>query len=193
MIINRCLLLSSSEMFVNSTLLDNIHQSIIDLENNPPIEEIQKLLQNSMLYLDNILDEKTLDNLFILIIKCLSTLPKQSNEFYKEIFNRSFKNPNRLIFFSMIFSQYNEKPSFPGFYDRINDIMMQISDQIQNPKEIFKIWYTKINSNYVGNFIINILLISELNENIVSTFLSFIFNQYYFTWLFEYLALHDNH
>lgn len=162
----------SSITSVNSNLIDNIRSSIIELGNNPT----ENLLKESILYLDSSLDEQTTDELFTLFSSCFSLLPDQPTEFFNEIFENSTKNSNWLLFFAMTFSNYNINSSFPNLSDLLTSIIDQIIQHIKNPTKEFTINANKIDSKYVANFIIDILLITELNENLISTFLPFIFN-----------------
>ncbi|KAK8836346.1 hypothetical protein M9Y10_039688 [Tritrichomonas musculus] len=177
MALNHSLLLQSTKISDESNLLYNIHQSIIDLESDPPEKEIHILLKQSILYLDEYFDQQTIDDLFILIFQCFSHISNKNNDFYKEIYSNYKKNSNRLIIFAMVFSEYDEKSSFDDLPNLINNILDQISQQIQTPKYTFKIYDNEINPKYVGNFIINILLMTELNENLISTFFPYIFMQ----------------
>lgn len=61
---NNPLLLPSSRLFEDSNLIDGIHQSFIDLESNPPANEVTNLITQSLKYLDNELDNQTLNEIF---------------------------------------------------------------------------------------------------------------------------------
>lgn len=78
------LLLSASTIFDNSTIIDNIHQSLIDLESNPPQSEIQQLLEDSISHIDKELDLITTNEIFYLISSCLSHISNLKKEFYKK-------------------------------------------------------------------------------------------------------------
>lgn len=173
--LNHPLLLQSTKISDDSNLIYNINQSILDLESDPPENEVQILLQQSILYLDENLDQQTTDDLFILIIRCFSHISNKI-DFYNEIYSNLRKSSNRLVIFAMIFSEYDERSSFTDLSNLINDIINQIYDQIQNPKNKFEIYDNEIDPKYVGNFIIDILLMTELNENLISTFFPYIFN-----------------
>ena len=75
------LLLQDSETFNNSTLIDNIHQSIIELELNPPKENVERLLKEAISYSNNDLNETMMNELIPLIYSCLSYLSDQKDKF----------------------------------------------------------------------------------------------------------------
>lgn len=171
------LLLSSSKIFVDSNLIDNIHQSIIDLQFDPPKDEIRKLFDDSISYLDADIDSQAMDELLSLILSCYLRIPEQKNELFKIIFENSQKNSNRLILFALILSQ-TEHSSVPSeVRNLISIISKQILSQIRQPQEQFKIFNHEISPKYKSNFICDIILTLKASEKVVSLFYSYILTQ----------------
>ena len=117
----------------NPRILNYIHQAIINLDLNPPKNEIQRILEESISYIDKKLDIRIAIELFNLIFSCLSFVPDQSDEFYKFIYDDSQKSSYRLILFTKIFSKKKNIPSTIQKF--VQDIMNQITHQIQQQKQ----------------------------------------------------------
>ncbi|KAK8843764.1 hypothetical protein M9Y10_024834 [Tritrichomonas musculus] len=159
----------------NPCILNYIHQEIINLDFNPPKNEIQRILEDAISHIDKKLDIRIAIELFNLIFSCLSFVPDQSDEFYKSIYDDSQKSSNRLILFAKIFSKKQNIPlSIQKF---VQDIMTQITNQIQQQKETIIINNHEIHPSLLIDFIIDVVLMSNLDEMAVSVIYSFIFSQ----------------
>ena len=84
------LLLTTSIVFEGANFIDEIHQSVIDLESNIPKEEISNLIIKALSYIDKNLDNQTIDELISLIISCFLHYPDPSDEIINDIANHSF-------------------------------------------------------------------------------------------------------
>lgn len=66
------LLLESSSVFPNSSTIDNIHQSIIDLKDDKDYEDVKNLLNEAISYLDKEINVNLANELFPLISTCFT-------------------------------------------------------------------------------------------------------------------------
>lgn len=112
---NKYLLLPNSVIFNNSRLLDNIHQSIIDLKLDPPKEHIKELIKEKLSYLDNNLNKEELDELIIFNFSCLLKFHNHEDQFFEDIYNNSCKNRNRLILFAQTLIKINTFINCDGY------------------------------------------------------------------------------
>lgn len=174
---NNHLLLSSSTIFDNSTLIDNIHQSVIDLESNPPQNEIRRLLEDSISYIDKEIDLITTEEIFYLISSCLSHISNPKKEFYQNIYDTSQKNSNRLILFAIVFSHADTSFISSEIQSFISNISKQILTHIKSNQEQFKVFDLEINPKFKTNFIFDIIFMMKPSEKVISTFYSYILLQ----------------
>ena len=165
-----CLLFPCSKIFEKSSPIDIIHQSIIDLNSNPSNDQIETLLINIFLFLDNDINSETLNELIILTNLCFSRITDQ-NSIFNKMYDKSKENSNKLIVFTSILSDFPNVASF------IIDVSKQIYEQIQDPKEKFKIFDLTIKEEFKADFICNITLTTKISEKVVSNFFPFIFSQ----------------
>lgn len=91
------LLLRESIIFKGSNIIDNIHQSLIDLETDHSIEDVEVLLKKSFSYLDQKLDDQTASELFSLIISCFLKYPKSFTDNFQYLLKTSKSNANQII------------------------------------------------------------------------------------------------
>lgn len=168
--------MSNSKQFPNSTIIDNIHQSIIDLQLDPQQNDIQNLLNRSLSYLDKNIDQQELNELINLIFSCISNI-QDKNDYINQIYENSKKNSNRLIVLSLLLQKIKELQAYPNSRQLINEILEQIAKQIKNPKDKFKIFNIEIGNNYISNFIADIIIIVKMTEKIASKFFPYIFSQ----------------
>ena len=126
------LLFPTSTPIKHNDLISEIHQSIIDLQWDPPENEIQTLLKDSLNFLDQNLDEETTDEIFYLIFECFSHIKDKKKDFLKEMCEDSTKNSNRLILFSLIYSRNEKELNDPQIKTKISDISKQILKYIKS-------------------------------------------------------------
>lgn len=171
---NRSFLLPSSKTIENSSIIDNIHQSIIDLEYDPPETEIQQLLEYSITCIDKNFNENVTEEIISLILSCLSHIPNQKDDFFKNIYENSQKSAKRLILFAAIFSQSGKKLITPDIENFISNISEQILKHIENKEENLILFDHEIPPKFKINFICNIILMMKLTKKNISDFYSYI-------------------
>ena len=108
MSINRSLLLEKSNIFKNSTLVDNIHQTIIDLQFDPQNEQIQKLFDKSFICLNYKMDLQTMTELTNFISYCFSQIKEDNDENINKIYENIDKYSNKLVALSFLYPQIKE-------------------------------------------------------------------------------------
>lgn len=175
---------SSFVTFEDPNLIDHIHQWNINLENITK-DEIQKVLQGSLLYLDKELDIPTANEIFSLILSCFLSIPNQPTDFFEELLKQSQKNPNRVLMTATILSNLNQidaellktiKSAQPFVTESYKQILSQIKKPETTELVIFK---HKLPQQFQPNFVIDILLLSKLDEKAV-------------TQLYPYILSHKN-
>ncbi|KAK8892637.1 hypothetical protein M9Y10_029876 [Tritrichomonas musculus] len=171
------LLLPTSTPSKNFSLISEIYQSIIDLQWNPPENEIQTLLADSLSFLDKDLDIKTTEEIIYLIFECYSNIKNKKKEFLQEICENSKKNANRLILFASIISLNEKELNDDQIRNLISDISKQILKHIKLKNQKLIIFGHEISQTFKNNFIYNIISRIKTSDKVVSTFYSFILEQ----------------
>ncbi|KAK8847083.1 hypothetical protein M9Y10_019661 [Tritrichomonas musculus] len=179
---NKTLLLPSSIIFNNSNLLDRIHQSVIDLENNQSPKEIYDLTIHSISYFNTNIDSQIKDEIISLLSSCFSHYQNPPNDIIDDIFNHSRDNSYRLILTASICSTISHSKkllTLPNFRSFVRNVFKQIVIQFKNGNnnQNFIIFDHKIPPKYQANFIINMLFVTDLTEKSVSLFSPYIFSQ----------------
>lgn len=70
-------LLKSSLIFQNSSLIDQLRQIVIDIENEPCLEDVQEFLEESHNYLIKELSYDSASELFSAILTCFKNFPRE--------------------------------------------------------------------------------------------------------------------
>ena len=174
------LLLQSSTIFKNPKLIDCIHQSIIDLKTSPPEEEVIILLKDAISYLDTEISFKKASEIFSLILSCFSNFPDASSLSIDQLLSTFKSNSNHLIITASVLSYMVHEyphikiPDYESFAsDCFSHIFKQIKKSDEKPLKLFKL---KIPSKFKIDFIVDIILLTKLNEKIVANIYPYIFS-----------------
>lgn len=178
---SKSLLLKSSKIFKNSTLIDRIHQSVIDLRTDPPEDEVEILLNESISYLDEEIDLLTSSELFSLILSIFSNFPELSMKKFKKILKKSKSDSNHIIITaSIICHMLHEHPriKFTSDYESfINESYSQILPQISKSEEKpLMIFECKIDKQFKADFILDVFLSTSLTKQKVADIFPFVFS-----------------
>lgn len=181
----KSLLLRSSNIFNNSTIIDRIRQSCIDLEIDSTKDEVINLLNEAAFYLDKIFDVKAIQELFSLILCCFQHFPEQSLEIIsKQLSKKSISNNLYIITTSALsfLNQNHPEISIKNFEWFISKVRNEILPQIQNRKKSKLIlYYQEVDPLLQPELISDIALLSELTEKDVLTFYPIILNSNLFS------------
>lgn len=163
--------------------LYQIRESLFTLENHPSLNQIQEILIESIDSFNYNLDKQTSNELFLLISSCLSQIPSESDAIFNSILNYSIEKPKNLIMTVHILSSYpkiNSKFPNASIKNIVEQSHYQIVDQIEkiNDKN-FLIQGQLIPIQFRSNFIIDILLLTNINEQDIKQ-------------LFPFIIEHDN-
>ena len=158
--------------------LYQIRESLFTLENQPLLHQIQEILIESIDNFNYNLDKQTSNELFLLISSCLSHIPSKSYAILNSILSYSIEKPNNLIMTVHILSscpKINSKFPNANIKSIVDESHHQIVDQIEkiNDKN-FMIQGQLIPIQFRSNFIIDILLITYLNEQDIKLLFPFI-------------------
>lgn len=181
----KSLLLRSSNIFNNSTFIDRIRQSCIDLEIDSTEDEAMNLLNEAAFYLDKIFDAKATKELFSLILCCFQHFPEQSLEIIeKKLPQKSISNNLYIITTSALsfINQNHPEISIKNFEWFITKVRNEILPQIQNTKKSKLIlYYQEVDPLLQPEFISDIALLSDLTEKDVLIFYPIILNSNLFS------------
>ncbi|OHT10043.1 hypothetical protein TRFO_20849 [Tritrichomonas foetus] len=176
----RSLLFESSVMFENSTVVDRIRQSLIDISIDPPSEEeVQDLLNEAISYLDKEIPKEAAFDLFSLISACFSHYPSQLSNTFIQFFENCKKNENHIIVTAQVLAellQHDPVPQLPDYHSFVSESLSQILPQLQNSEaSSMKLFGYEIPASCEINLVFNLLLSSKLTDQIVVDFSPFVF------------------
>lgn len=143
------LLLKESTIFKGSNIIDNIRQSLIDLETEHPLEDVDLLLKESFTFLDKKIDIPTATELFSLIISCFSKYLQLFTTNLQYLLESSKLNSNHIIIAAASISYMlnsNQDIKIEGYESFASDLFSQILPQITKSDnyDSFKIYNCKI-------------------------------------------------
>lgn len=122
-----------------SNYSDHIHQSLIQIENeHPNEEEVRQLLSDSISYLDKDLPINAANELFSLILSCLSHYPNQILPLFSRLLETPAKNSYHIIFTAFFLSYLTRvypQLSLTKHNSFIKDSLNQLLNQIQKNDE----------------------------------------------------------
>lgn len=165
------LLLDSSYIFENSTEIDQLRQTFIDLRANQEEEEVQNFLKKAYNYLLKDIPENLLNELVSTICCCFSSFPKESLPIFNQISQNIKLNSNfTIITFSILSILTHVKPklSIPDYYSYVETAFEEICPQIQKTAPLnLKLFDHHISPKYSDDLIIDILLSLNFTERII--------------------------
>lgn len=177
---DRSLLLYSSIIFEKSTLIDHIRQSIIDLSTKPNEHYVKNLIIEAFAYLNINLDIETTDELFSLILSIFSQYSQLCSKMLGQFLEQSKLNSNHIIitasFLSFMRHRYTQIP-IKNYDSFISDALHQILAQIPKSNTNLIIFGFKIPFQFQHRFVIDIVSLVELTEEIVLSLYPYIFQQ----------------
>ncbi|KAK8844404.1 hypothetical protein M9Y10_024262 [Tritrichomonas musculus] len=177
---DRSLLLSSSIIFDNSTFIDRIHQCIIDLNKGQSKYDVTNILIEASAFLDINLDIETITELFSLILTCFSKFPQLCSTILGQFLEQSKLNSNRIIISASVLSFYvHYCPQIPiiNYESFVSDSLQQIKTQVPKSNGNLEIFGFQIPSQFQLNFVIDIVSLTKLTEEIVLNLYPYIFGQ----------------
>lgn len=175
-----CLLLQSSSIFENSNLIDQIRQTYIDLETDSTEDEVIIFLESALKYLEKDLDIKTTNELFSVILSCFSRFTKEFMPIFTEVLKKSRNNSSYIILTSFLLyesTQIKLQVNIPDYQSFVDDALKEILRQINNNEENLTLFDHKIPSQFQTNLIINLLLVSNLSEQLLLDYFPYILSQ----------------
>lgn len=176
------LLFSSSKIFTNSDLIDQIHQSIIDLKcEKLEQKEIGELLIDALSYLEKDITNELASDLFLLIIQCIMNQPEHQLQILNLILSKSRLNKYYVIITAKIMSYLkcnaNQTP-LPDYHFFVDDALKSILPHIKNSnQQKISVFKHEIPMEFKLDLIICLLLMVDLTESIVSDFCTYILSQ----------------
>lgn len=176
------LLLASSSVFPNSSTIDNIHQSIIDLKDDKDYEDVKNLLNEAISYLDKEMNVNFANELFTLISTCFSRYITKFLPIFKIFLEKSRLNSNRIIATASVLSEMahiNSSIPFLDYDSFVNDSLNEILPQIlKTDINTITVFGQKIPNMFKYDLVIDLLSSSKtLTEELLNNFLPFIYNQ----------------
>lgn len=168
--------------FDGANLIDKIRQKVIDIKNDPSLEEITYFLGGSCKYLENDLPPDVATELYSAILSLFTEYTKELLSIFNDILNKSRTNGNYIYMTSLLISylKYIDLEfNVPDYSPFINDAINQISQQITNQSENFIIFGHAIAPQFKNYFILNTALSSTLTEEISSKLFHHLFYHFW--------------
>lgn len=175
------LLLNSSSIFDNSTTIDRIRQSFIDLNADCDENEVEDLLTNQLIpYLENFLSIDEQKELFSLILSCFSYCLDKFFPLFDTIYSKSRSNSNFIIITALIIYCFSEKLANISKYESfVSEGLEQVQQQIKSPNETtFQVFGHEIPPEFCTQLIVDLLICSKLTKELVSDFSPYILSHY---------------
>lgn len=178
---DRSLLLPESYIFDDYTIMDQINQSRIDLEDGLPQDIIQSFLNEQVLtYLEKDLPNPIAKSIFSLIDFALTRYPDLFLPTIDIISEKSTYNSNFIIIYSILVSKISDLTHLPKCEDYINfakDALNQLIPQIKTcEKTSCKLFGHDIPNHFLSELIFDLLKITGLNNEFVQAFFPFLFS-----------------
>lgn len=178
----------SSIIFANPSLIDCLHQSCIDIETNQDEEDIKDLLKTLKKYLDDInISNNLLIEIISTILTCIKHFYEASSPFIEEILQNARKNANYIILSSYLIQQKNHS-IFPEFQSFVSSALKEILPQLHNELNLI-VFHQQIPIVFKKELILNLLLCTELTEEITFDFIPFLFPFYFISKSDEFKVL----
>ena len=174
------LLLSTSIVFNDSNIIDRVHQSFIDIQNEDYSDEIEQLVIEALTYLEKDVSYELASELFSLIIYCFSNYTIQIAKIFNLILGKAKFNSNYIIITTSIIPcliRFESTLKLPNYHFFVDNSLKEILPQIQNSNQKIKIFNHQIPDQFKLNLILNLVLLSDLGEEIVSICCSYLFSQ----------------
>lgn len=190
---NRELMLESSEIFEEASLIDKIRQTYIDLSTNPYKEEVEKFLQDSEKFLKKNLDVFEAEELFTTIYSCFNHLSNELIPIFDDFFGKSRSNSNYIIINAKILPILIDKlQQFPLKCESfVNDALEEILPQIRNKSNKMIIFSHQIPNQFQNDLIVDLLLSANLTQAIFLNFFPYIMNHNYLSKKPNLISLFD--
>lgn len=184
---NTTLLLENTTIFPDSTIIDNIRQTYINLHSDSiKIEAVEYFFDDCQPFLKDNLPFKTSKELFSIFSFYFSdpehwgSLMQDKLKFFQAILEQAKSSANYLIITISLLSEFTHcrlDLDLPDYYplinDTINEIIPQIKNNVDNDLTVFG---HIIPPQFKNSFIINLLLSSKLTEDLVSDFFPYIYS-----------------
>lgn len=157
-------LLKSSLIFQNSSLIDQLRQIVIDIENEPCLEDVQEFLEESHNYLIKELSYDYASELFSAILTCFKNFPRELVPTVGKFIEKSSTNSNYFLIsiFSLAFySKLEPKIDIPDSQKFICDVIDEINDQNSNQSNKIKIFGHEIDPQFQNDLFLNLELLSN--------------------------------
>ncbi|KAK8870838.1 hypothetical protein M9Y10_008736 [Tritrichomonas musculus] len=146
--------------------LTNIHQIIFDLDNNLSDSNVQKILNQAISYLNHNQNQQMIDELFFLLNSCFTKYPNQLQLFYTKILEILQANSNFLAVWISFYSEFQHNSNLTIINSSlIKNIYERVLYLLQNRHEKFTIFDQEIHDKYKENFIVNIILMNQVDAN----------------------------
>lgn len=166
----KLLLLSSHSPFCeNYDLHDSIYHSLIDLEEEKSKDEIMELLIRAQQFLDENIEDDFARDIFSLILKCYSHFPCEFIPILEQLYLKSRNNLNYTIITASVISYYNQN-NYSSYLFDYKSFVIEIINTFNN------IANHEINPTFELEFLLDILLISDLSDNFIQLNILPIFN-----------------
>ena len=175
-------LLSLTYIFEEHDLIDVIRQLYIDFENDPNEERIKVFITYLPKYLDNDLPANVLSEFISTISVCIKNSPQVFIPLMDNFYNKPKLNSNYSIIFAYILSDLVEMKILPNIQDYnsfISSALKEISPQLQNESQLIILGH-EIPIQFKNDLIINLLLCTDLTEQLIYDFFPFLFNKFLF-------------
>lgn len=181
-------LLSSSTIFENPSLIDCLHQSCIDFETDQDEEDIKDLLFKLKKYLDDInISSNLLIEVISTILSCVEHFYEASLPFIEEILKKVNTNANYIILAPYLIQQ-KKHPILPGYQSFVSSALKEILPQLHNESNL-KIFDQQIPILFKNELILNLLLCTDLTEEIIFDFIPFLFPTFFISKSEEFKVL----
>ena len=153
--------------------IDFIRQSFIDLNENSKEESVIDLLNNLIQHLEKDITYDEANELISLITKCFMCLSNVPLSNLNDLYEKSKKNSFTIITFSSVLSYLiNSKPNFDHsiYKSFITESLQEILPQLQNQDNLI-LFGQQIPFQFRIDLILDLLLSSELTDQIIKDFL----------------------
>lgn len=178
---NKSLLLESSCIFDNSTLIDNIRQTYLDLQIESTEEIVEKYLKEAQKYLEKDLEDDVANELFQAILDCFTQFAEQLLPIFEDFLKKSKSNSNYIIITALVLTYLTHaqpKLTLPDYQPFVNECLTEILPQIQQKSECnLTLFGHPISPPFKIDLIVNLLLSSNQKSKLISKFFPFISSQ----------------
>lgn len=175
----------TSCIFEDSSIIDQLRQVVIDLENDQCLEIIIDFLKESHKYLEKQLPYNQISELIPAILSCFIHFPKELIPEFDIFLSKSSTNANYLLIIVTLISFYTHiqpKIDIFNYIPLIKSIINEINTQINDQSDKFIIFNHQIQPQFQNNFILNTSLsLIQTDDEIPSILFNYIFYHNYLT------------